>query len=195
MPGTDKYGQGIPYSLLTDAPDAQVLGQGIADAVAARCVMRFESAANRGATLTGSSPAAEGMLSYLKDVNRLDYHDGTTWTPLSPGPWIPLPPAAGISYQSGSPAYRLVNGAVELRGTLRRTDGASFTANGTSLLATLPISYRPGHYRYYTVPTEWATGINARLEIDPTDGGIRALVTAGGTGPHWVALDGVTFSI
>lgn len=193
MPGTDKYGQGIPYSLLTDAPDAELLGKGLADAIAARLIMRFESAANRGATLTGTSPAAEGMVTYLKDANRLDYHNGTTWQTLTPGPWAPVSLAPGISYNSGSPAYRLVNGSVELRGTMRRTSGAKFVTNATTVLGTLPAGFRPSYWTYKVVATEWATNFDGRLELDPA-GQLTILIPSGATGPEWVGLD-ATFSL
>jgi len=188
MPGTDKYGQGIPYSLLTDAPDAEILGKGIADAVAARCVMRFESAANWGATLTGASPVAEGMVTYLKDANRLEYHDGAAWRSLTPGPWIPLPLAPGIVSNSGSPAYRLADRSVEIRGTVARTGDARFNTAGATLLATLPAGYRPSYWSYKIVATEWVTGITGRLELNPT-GDLTMLIVGGGTGPTWVGVD------
>lgn len=193
MPATDKYGQEIPYSLLTDAADAQQLGKGIADAAAGRSVMRFASAANRGATLAGDSAPQEGMVAYLKDADRLDYYDGANWNPLTPGPWIPFPVASGISYNSGSPAYRLVNGSVELRGTLRRTDGEGFAEATTTHVGTLPGGYWPAYYRYYVTATEWAAQLFARIEIDPTNGHVNALIQSGS--PHWICLDGISSSL
>ena len=82
MATTDDYGQGISIAALTDAPNAAVLAQNLANALAQRGVMRFSSASARAGTIT--SPA-EGMTSWLQDVNGLYLYDGTTWQPIMIG--------------------------------------------------------------------------------------------------------------
>ena len=195
MPGTDIYAQGIATALLSDKPDAQSLAKAIADGAARIGVKVYTNASNRGAVLTGAAAPTRGMVTYLTAEDRIDYWDGSGWVAITPGPWIPLTYAAGITANTGSPAYRITNGSVELRGTLKRSNDAAMTANGTTHLATLPVGARPGYYRYYTQPTEWATGINCRLELDPADGHINALCTAGGTGPKWIGLDGISSAL
>ncbi|MFE3202266.1 hypothetical protein [Embleya sp. NPDC059237] len=194
MPATDKYGQSIPYSLLTDGADAQQLGKGIADGAAARVVMRFASAANRGATLLGDSAAQEGMVTYLTDADRLDYYDGTTWIALSPGPWLPLPLASGISARSGSPAYRVVNGSVQIRGTLQKSDSSTFENGSATTVTTLPVGYRPTGSRYHIQPTEWTANIHCRVEILPNGEVTVIIPVSDGSSPHWVGLDGIEYS-
>ena len=79
MPKPDIYGQGINIASLTDAPNAETLATDIANAIASRSVLRFASASARAATLTGTSAAVEGMMSWLQDTNLLQYYDGTAW--------------------------------------------------------------------------------------------------------------------
>lgn len=80
MPGTDVYGQGISLPLLSDAPDAQQLGADLSKIIG-RTVMVFDSASHRGATLVGTAAPTEGMFSYLKDSNVLEYYSGSAWRP------------------------------------------------------------------------------------------------------------------
>ncbi|MFE5332575.1 hypothetical protein ACFRCG_39975 [Embleya sp. NPDC056575] len=194
MPGTDIYGQGIAAALLSDKPDAQALAKALADGAAKYGVKVFANASNRGAVLTGGSAPTVGMVTYLTAEDRIDYWSGSAWIPVTPGPWISLPYAANITANSGSPAYRLVNSAVELRGTLAHTDASPFDSSGTTLLATLPSGYRPPYYRYYPVATAWTFGITGRLEVDPS-GNLTVLITFGSTGPNWVSLDGVRIAL
>lgn len=76
MPITDSYGQNITYPTLADKPNAQTLGQGIVDGLTPKVIMNFASAVVRGATIT--SPKA-GMVTWLVDVARLEFYDGTAW--------------------------------------------------------------------------------------------------------------------
>lgn len=80
MPGTDAYGQGINLPLLSDAPDAQQLGADLSKMIG-RTVMVFDSASHRGATLVGAAAPTEGMFTYLKDSNTLEYYSGSAWRP------------------------------------------------------------------------------------------------------------------
>lgn len=80
MPGTDSFGQGINLPLLSDAPDAQQLGADLGAGMVPQLVMRFDSAAHRGATIT---TPIEGMTTYLRDLNRHEFYDGSAWRTLS----------------------------------------------------------------------------------------------------------------
>jgi len=188
VPGTDIYAQGIATALLSDKPDAQSLAKAIADGAAKVGVKVYANASNRGAVLTGAAAPTRGMVTYLTAEDRVDYWDGVRWVPITPGPWIPLPLAAGIVANSGSPAYRLVNGSVQLRGTLGRTAGAKFSTAGALVLATLPAGYRPSYWTYEIVGTEWVTGISGRLELNPS-GELTILIVGGGSGPAWVSVN------
>lgn len=46
-----------------------------------QAVMRFSGSAARAASITAPT---EGMVTYLDDVNRVEYYDGAAWTPISP---------------------------------------------------------------------------------------------------------------
>ncbi|MEU0940289.1 hypothetical protein [Embleya sp. NPDC005971] len=195
MPGQDIYAQGIAAALLSDKPDAQSLAKAIADGAAKYGVKIFTNASNRGAVLTGLAAPVAGMVTYLAAENRIDYYDGSVWQPITPGPWIPLPYDAAITAQTGSPAYRLVNGVVELRGTLRRVDGASFAKVTTITLATLPAGYRPGSFRYFPVATEFASVMYARVLVD-VSGVIQANIPPdAGTAATWISLDGIRIAL
>ncbi|HET6634710.1 MAG TPA: H-type lectin domain-containing protein [Streptomyces sp.] len=84
MSTTDDYGQGVDIATLTDAPNAESLARNIANALAARSVMRFASATERAATLVGPAAPVEGMVTYLKDADRLESYNGTAWRLVSP---------------------------------------------------------------------------------------------------------------
>lgn len=82
MATTDDYGQGVSVAELIDAPDAEVLARNLANGIVSRGTLRFDSAGARTAALTGPAAPVEGMMSWLRDVNRLHIYDGTTWQPL-----------------------------------------------------------------------------------------------------------------
>lgn len=82
MATTDDYGQGVSVAELIDAPDAEVLARNLANGIVSRGTLRFDSAGARTAALTGSAAPVEGMVSWLRDVNRLYIYDGSAWQPL-----------------------------------------------------------------------------------------------------------------
>ncbi|MFE0647511.1 hypothetical protein ACFVZH_02825 [Streptomyces sp. NPDC059534] len=196
MATTDPYGQSISIAALTDAPNAAALAQGIADAVAPRTVMRFTSASVRAATLVGAYAPVPGMITYLATEDRYEARmsDGT-WQTISPGPWIPLTFATGYSARTGSPAYRIVNGCVELRGTGEKTDTTAFPKGVAFTMLTLPVAARPPAYRYFAAATEFASHLYARVEVTPT-GDVTVIVpTSTGTAASWVSFDSIRFSL
>lgn len=84
MSTEDYYGQGVSIASLTDAPDAESLAKNIANAIVSRSVMRFTSASDRTATLTGLAAPVKGMVSYQADTDRLYRYDGAVWRPVAP---------------------------------------------------------------------------------------------------------------
>ena len=94
MPLTDSKGQGIPYPVLTDVPNAETFGRNLVEAVAGKLVMVYPSASVRGATIT--SPTS-GMVSYLADVKRLEIYDGNSWQHISHNPRVGIPFTPQIS--------------------------------------------------------------------------------------------------
>ncbi|MFF8485150.1 hypothetical protein [Streptomyces antibioticus] len=82
---TDDYSQGIGVADLVDAPNARVLAQNLANALASRSVLRFASASARAAALVGAAAPVEGMVSWLQDTNALAVYDGAAWAALLVG--------------------------------------------------------------------------------------------------------------
>lgn len=52
-------------------------------------VMRFASSAARGSAV-GTAVIAEGMVSYLDDVNALEFYDGAAWNQFASGSGLPV---------------------------------------------------------------------------------------------------------
>ena len=69
--------------------------------------------------------------------NTLYRWTGSAWTSLTDPAWTSLPLASGITSAGEVPAYRVIDGCVELRGSARKTSGA-FTALASTTLGTLP---------------------------------------------------------
>ena len=84
MATTDDYGQGVQIASLTDAPNAETLAKNIANALAARSILRYASASARAAALTGPSAPTEGMVTTLADTDRLYRYNGSAWVPVAP---------------------------------------------------------------------------------------------------------------
>ncbi|MGW9237978.1 hypothetical protein FKO01_19765 [Mesorhizobium sp. B2-3-3] len=160
MATTDNYGQGVSVATLTDPPDAETLAKNIANAIVSRSAMRFASASARAAQLVGplAAPVA-GMITYLTDVKRIDFYDGTGWYPLrgqsgssmvtsgSPstttevatGTTVTLPTRAGARYEltASCLARSSVTGdRIELR-IRRGTTTAATQVGGGSIRAAL----------------------------------------------------------
>jgi hypothetical protein len=199
MPRNDAYSQGIQYPVLGDAPDIEVATQTIVNGLVPMTIMRFKDANARAAALSGTSAPVPGMVTYLIAEDRYERRDGDgVWRPFSPGPWKPFSYATGYTANSGAPAYRIVNGDVHLRGTIKRTNGAALTTNAVIPLGTLPTEARPTTTRFFVVPTQWTTisdttYVHGRIEVG-TDGVISYLLPIG-SASEWVGLDPVRFSI
>ncbi|MFD4234301.1 hypothetical protein [Streptomyces sp. NPDC058542] len=200
MPTTDGYGQKVPYPVLSDAPNFELAFQGAVNALAGQSVMRFANANERSATLIGAFKAVPGMISYLIAEDRWDRYDGDgVWRPMSPGPWKPFTYASGYVANTGSPGYRIVNGEVHLRGTLKKSNDTDFAADSETLLGTLPTEARPtGASKFFIVATAYETisgrtYLHGRIAVLP-NGQMLYVIPAGGKTP-WISIDGIRFNL
>ncbi|MFD3571428.1 hypothetical protein [Streptomyces sp. NPDC058667] len=192
---TDSYGQSITLPALTDPPNISLPSEAMDD-ILAQTVLRFSSASARTAALIGDATPVPGMVTYLEAEDRYDARmaDGT-WQAITPGPWVALTFASGYTARTGLPSYRIVNGAVELRGTLQRTTGAPFSDGVTFTPLTLPVAARPTSYRYFTARTEVAADMYAGVEV-AIDGTVNVILpTTAGTAASWMALDQIRYSL
>lgn len=106
-------------------------------------VMCFASASARGAAIAAPT---EGMVSYLADVDRLDWYNGSTWSPVLP---------RGVTRQ-GSPGATIVASGSNETGI---TGGNAALANWTT--------YRPGLWlANYTFRASGAGVASCTVKVD-----------------------------
>jgi hypothetical protein len=166
------------------------------DDIISQTVLQFASAAARAAALTGAAAPVPGMVTYLVAEDRYDARmaDGS-WQAITPGPWVPLTFASGYTVRTGLPSYRIVNGAVELRGTFQRTGGTPFLKATTFTPLTLPAAACPTSFRYFTARTEVAADMYGSVEV-AIDGTVNVIIpNSAGTAASWMALDQIRFSL
>lgn len=203
MPLTDSYGQGVTYPTLTDKPNAQTLGQGIVDGLTPKVVMTFASAVVRGATI--KKPTA-GMVTWLKDVGRLEVYDGSAWVAFGYGvnTWKTVGLATGFSHNgndNGTVQYRVVQlfgeDALMLRGGLNITYKSGAIQNNGNINSTaLPTSARPATRRTVPVACSAQNSTVTSLKLDLNTNGTLSIVGTGGKDlPPWVSLNGVVCSL
>ncbi|MEU4154708.1 hypothetical protein [Streptomyces antimycoticus] len=202
MPVPDDYGQGIQIASLTDAPDAEKLAKEIANGLAQRGVMSFASASARGATL---SPPTEGMLTWIRDADRLDLYDGSAWVTVSVGSrtWTTVPLASGWTQNGNSQGtfqYRIVNFAGEdtimFRGGIGRTSYGPLPDYYQLNTTQLPASARPSTLRTITVPCSDINSERITLKLDvTTDGWLRLYGIQARVLPPWVGFNGTFASL
>lgn len=199
MPLTDGYGQGITYPTLTDKPNAQTLGQGIVDGLTPRVVMQFSSAVVRGGTLSKPTP---GMVTWLRDVGRLEVFDGTSWIAFGYGqnPWRTVFLSAGWTQNGnsqGSFQYRVVQEygekVIKFRGGIGRPLGypsslpAFFQLNQTPL----PSDAWPTSLRTISVPCSDVSSERITLKLDiTTDGLLKLYGIVTRSTPPWIGFNG-----
>lgn len=195
MAGQDSYGQGVIIASLSDAPDAETLAKNIANALAERSVMRFDSASARAATLDAP---VEGMVSWLRDTNLSYHYDGTSWIPESTvlTGWTTLTTASLGSFSSGfsasTPAPRMRK--IVAQGTeVWEYEGAitinSLLAATTVNVYTFTSAYRPSNGRGFVVYNSSHYG--ARVTIG-ADGKLNISVPSeAGSNVSKVWLDGM----
>lgn len=196
MPGTDDYGQEVPYPKLSDAPNIEAAMSALVNGVVPLTNMIFANANERAASVP--APVA-GMESYLVAEARKEYYNGSAWVSMTPGPWTPLPFNAGYNARAGNPGFQIVGDMVRLRGLVQRTDaGQMHTTDADPWLevAALPIGARPATTKDVIVAVEWrSNNQSARLSIG-VDGVLSiGIVTNLSLFPTWASLDGVEFGI
>jgi hypothetical protein len=208
MPQFDAYGQQVPYPILADSPDIETAVGPAVESLVPRSVMRFASASVRGATITTPE---EGMVTWLKDVNRLEVYDGTAWVAFAAGTslWTDLVLASGYTDSSGSnnnqgaAQYRVVNlfgeVALMLRGGVSIAYPSGDPANNGYITSTpLPGSARPSVNRTVPVACSAQNSANHALKLDVEPSGHLRLVGNSDTGqdkPPWCSLNGVLVSL
>ncbi len=171
MPTQDDYGQNIDLWALTDAPSIPAAIKALADGVIPRGVLRFNSASTRGATLTGDLAPVEGMVTWLRDVNRLEVYDGSNW--VTP-PQSLTSTASGLSVRSG---FSLLDFAGHREGRVIALDiymartGATINESNGNIVdtecCTVPSAWRPTHQ---TINGFWDSGVSSGGFILGTDG-------------------------
>jgi hypothetical protein len=118
---------------------------------------------------------------------------------MTPGGWVPLPFDTGFQAYDGSPAYRILNGCVELKGKVQRTGFVSMVHATSFRLTSLPTAIRPASERTFIVATEWAADLYGWLTVQP-NGNLTAVMPPAGTAPigavaRWIGLDGVRYPL
>ncbi len=203
MPLTDSYGQNVQYPTLTDKPNAQSLSEGLVTGIVPKVVMQFASATVRGATIT--KPVA-GMVTWLKDVKRLEVYDGSGWSTITAGTsaWktiSPSPPSYTHNGNSqGNFAYRVVNlfGEIGLmfRGGLNISYVNKQVATNVLNFNQLPVEARPSSLRTLVVPCSDVNSARITLKMDvTTDGWLKLVGIQSDTNPPWVGFNGVFCSL
>lgn len=177
MTAPDKYGQDVAVWQRTDPPSIDGAAQALADGIIPHTVMWFDSASERGATLTAP---VEGMATWLKDSNTFQIYNGTAW--ITPEPSL-VSGTTGLSAAAGFSVidfYGYRQGRVtSIDLYLTRTGGKIDATAGNiadTVAATVPTSWRPTHD---TITGCWDNGVVHGGFVVGVDG-IVTLRTAGG---------------
>lgn len=200
---TDNYGQGIKFPTLSDKPNAQTAFQALVDGISPRLVMIFSSATTRGATI---SAPKEGMVTWLKDVNRLEVYDGAAWVTVGAGTsaWSTVALGSGWSHDgndNGNLQYRVVNlfgeKTVMFRGGIGRSSYPSTVPEMFQITSSaLPTSARPGTKRTFGVACSDLHSDRIGLKVDLlTNGHIQVWGTQSNVKPPWVSFNGCYVSL
>ena len=202
MPLTDAYGQGVAYPTLTDKPNAQTLGQGIVDGLTPKVVMTFASSVVRGATIKKPVP---GMVTWLKDVGRLEVYDGTAWVAFGYGTntWKSVPLASGWTNNGNSQGtfqYRVVNlfgeDTIMFRGGIGRSSYGTIPGYYELNTSALPTVARPSSLRTIVVPCSDVNSERITLKLDiTTNGYLRLYGIQARSLPPWVGFNGCFASL
>ncbi|MEU5424243.1 hypothetical protein AB0H73_01350 [Streptomyces olivoreticuli] len=155
--------------------------------------------ANTVARTSSVERPVPGALAYLQGEGRMEIYGAGAWTPLSPGPWQPLPLPSDVVAHGGNPRFRLVNGTIELSGSVERKDGKDFNVAPSWRLAVLPPEARPRYLRSFVCATSlnFDKGSSARVDVisrsDQTAGGeIQADIQSP---VKWIYLDAIRFAL
>ncbi|MET9425643.1 hypothetical protein ABZY06_33905 [Streptomyces sp. NPDC006540] len=178
MPLTDSRGQGVPYSVLSDKPNAQTLGKGIVDALVDKVVMTFASATVRGATIPAPT---EGMVTYLKDTDVIQVFNGTEWRTLltADTAWTDVTLENGWSSQAGgwpAPRLRRNGNVVHLEGHAEWLEGMAIPPQNGRLLGYVPLGFRPANFHadgLVTISSNSGDTPTGRVEINKDTGAVQ----------------------
>jgi hypothetical protein len=203
LPGTDPYGQGVPYALLSDVPNAQTATTGIVDALTPKVVMTFASASVRGATI--ATPVA-GMVTWLQDIRQLQLYDGTTWSTIASGSstWTTIALGSGYTHNGnsqGNVQYRVVNlfgeSAIMLRGGANVTYSGNVAPNSGVINASpLPTAARPTTLRTISIPVSAVDSNTLSMKLDlQTSGNLVLTGVSSVAKPPWIGLNGTFTSL
>lgn len=154
--------------------------------------------ANAAARRAAPEQPVPGQLTYLQDEDRMELFTRQSWTPLTPGPWHPLPLPGDVVAHSGNPRWRLVNGVVELTGSVERKDGKDFNVAPSWRLAVLPPEARPAYIRSFVCATSRNEAKGSSLRVDVASRGAENAgeVLADIQSPvKWIYLDAIRFSV
>ncbi|WPO70191.1 hypothetical protein [Streptomyces sp. KN37] len=206
MPTTDAYGQSISLPTLTDAPDLPSQLAALAAGVIPRGVLRFASAATRGATLVGTAAPVDGMVTYLQDIKRLDARINGAWVALSVGAtsWTTISLTSGFSQNgnsNGTLQYRLLNisgeESLQFRGAIERSSWPSSPASSYIINSVaLPTVVRPSTLRTVLIPCSDVASDRIALKLDvQTNGFLEVFGTGTSVKPPWIGFNGVTVSL
>lgn len=195
MSTTDKWGQALTIPTLSDEPNIEAFVATV-NALASPGILSFANATARAANI---ATPVHGMLTNLVAEDRIDRWDGTRWFPITPGPWHAFPYSSGYGAESGSPGYRFVNGMVQFRGQIRRTNGGQFYTGGPWTAGVMPSAWRPAAYASWPLSVEIGASVYfARGEVQ-SSGEFVIYTPPGSTsttnGLHWVSLDAAQFSL
>lgn len=203
MPGTDSYGQGVPWLDNGDTPDLKVLSKGIVDAVTPKSNMGFDTEAQRNATIT--SPV-EGMEAWIRDKNIKTVYDGTAWAVMAAGTqsWTTVPLASGWAHNgnaNGTFQYRAINMfgelSIQFQGAVSVTYSGSNPPNsGVLNTSALPTAARPTGLRTIVVPCSDVSSarITMKLDIQP-DGYLKIYGVQPDSKPPWIGFNGCFCSL
>lgn len=205
MPTSDAYGQGIQIASMTDAPSIPDAIKAVTDGLIPRSILRFESASERGATLT---TPVEGMMAWLKDQNLLTLYDGTAWTVVAAGSQAWTSPALATGYtnngnSNGNVRWRKVNlfgeNAIMWSGGINVTyesGSGSFPVNdGMFLSSPMPAGARPTSRRTVTAACSGVSSEQLSMKVDFNSDGTVTIVPKGGAEPPWISLNNIMYTL
>lgn len=167
---------------------------------------QFSASAGAVAAASGNRHSAlrVGGLSWETDSRRLTVFDGSSHQTLVdanyPSAWRPVSLRAGYERSTSGylPSWRwLRSGSVELRGTIRRTNGAALPH--TSYYARVPVEARPSGFVRAVTACESRSG-TAFMRLDLASVNATAALPGQILGyhshsPRWMALDGFVYDV
>jgi hypothetical protein len=207
LPGTDDYGQDVPWLDNGDTPDLRVATKGLADALTPRSVMRFATAAERNATIL--APVA-GMVAFLATEKLFTGYDGSAWVVMAAGTssWTTISLASGFTHDgnsNGNLQYRIVSlfgePTVMFRGGIGVTYGSVIPNSGVITASALPTSARPTDLRTVTgaCSTTNSDVLSVKIDVQPS-GHIQIVGTTTSSAnpkiqPPWISFNGLFCSL